>query len=74
MCETKAVVVAVSIHLLVAAIFNIYPAHTENKVGHHSEMNSRSPCKKDYKKYCLNGSERSFVIDEDIVGCNLFIF
>ena len=46
MRETKAVVVSVSMILLVAASFCIYQAHTEVKVGHHSEIKSQCPCKK----------------------------
>ena len=34
MCETKAVLVSISLILLVAASFGIYQARTENKVGH----------------------------------------
>ena len=37
-CETKAVVVSISLILLVAAGLCIYQAQTENKVGHHSEI------------------------------------
>ena len=69
MCETKAVVVSISLILLVAASFCMYQAHTEKKVGHHSEIKSESSCQKEYKKYCLNGGECYQVVDEDIVGC-----
>ena len=45
MCETKAVVVSISIIFsLVAASFCIYQAHTENKVGQHSKIKSQDPC------------------------------
>ena len=67
MCETKAVLVPTL--LLVAASFCIYQPHTENKVGHHSEIKSESPCEKEYKKYCLNGGERYYLDDEDAVSC-----
>ena len=70
MCQKKAVVVSLSIFLLVAASFCIYQAQTENKVGHHSEIKSESPCNKQYKKYCLNGGESYYLVDEDIVACN----
>ena len=70
MCETKAVVVSVSIILLVGASFCINPAHTENKVGHHSEIKSQGPSENEYKQYCLNGGECYYVVDEKIVGCN----
>ena len=70
MCEIKAVVVSISIILLVAASFCIYQAQTKNKVGHHSKMKSQGPCENEYKKYCLNGGERYYLVVEDIVGCN----
>ena len=53
MCEIKAVVVAISIILLVAASFCIYQAQTENKVGYHSKIKSQGTCENEYKKYCL---------------------
>ena len=68
MCEIKAVVVSISIILLVAASFCIYQAQTENKVGHHSKIKSQGPCENDYKKFCLNGGECYYLVDEDIVG------
>ena len=46
MCETKAVVVSISLILLVAASFCIYQAHIENKVGQHRVIKSESPCEK----------------------------
>ena len=70
MCETKAVVVSISLFLLVAEGFCIYQAQTENKVGHHSKIKSQSPCENEYKKYCLNGGECYYLVDEDFVGCN----
>ena len=70
MCETKAVVVSISLILLVAASFCIYEAQTENKVGHHSQIKSESPCEKEYKKYCLDGGECYYLVDEKIVGYN----
>ena len=70
MYKTKAVVVSMSIILLVAASFCIKQAHTENKVGHHSKINSKGPCENEYKKYCLNGGECYYLVDEDIVGYN----
>ena len=69
MCETKAVVVSISLILLVAASSCINQAHTENKVGHHSKIKSQSPCENEYEKYCLNGGESCNLVDEDIVGC-----
>ena len=70
MCETKAVVISISIFLLVAANFCIYQAHAENKVGHHSKFKSQGPCRNEYKKYCLNGGDCYYLVEEDIVGCN----
>ena len=70
MCETKAVVVSISLNLLVAASFSIYQDHIENKVGRHREIKSESPCEKEYKKYCMNGGECYYLVDEDIVACN----
>ena len=70
MCETKAVVVSISILLIVAASFCTYQAHTENKVGHHSKIKSRGPCENEYKKYCLNGGDCYYLVDEDIEDCN----
>ena len=70
MCETKAVVVSISKILLVVESFWIYQAQTENKVGHHSKIKSQGPCENEYKKYCLNGGECYYLVDEDIVGCN----
>ena len=57
MCETKAVVVSISKFLLVAASFRIYQAHTENTVGHQSEIKSQCPGKNEYKEYCLNSGQ-----------------
>ena len=70
MCEINAFVVSISIILLVAASFCIYQAQTENKVGHHSKIKSQGPCENEYKKYCLNGGECYYLVDEAIVGCN----
>ena len=70
MCETKTVVESESKILPVAASFCIYQAHTENEVEHHSKMKSQGPCENEYKKYCLNGVECYYVVDEDFVGCN----
>ena len=70
MCDTKAVLVSLSLFLMRAASFCIYRAHTENKVGHHSKVKSQCSCENEYKKYCLNVGEGFYLIDEDIVGCN----
>ena len=70
MCETKAVVVSISLFSLVAESFCIYQAQTENKVGHYSEIKSESPCNKEYKKYCLKGGECYYLVDQDVLACN----
>ena len=70
MCETKAVIASMSLILLVAASFGLYEAHTENKVGHHSKIKKQCPCENEYRKYCLNGGECYYLVDEDFVGCN----
>ena len=70
MGETKTVLVSLSLILLVAAMFFIYQALTENKVGHNSKIKSQGPCEKEHKKYCLNSGECYCVVDGDIVGCN----
>ena len=70
MCETKTVLVSISIVSLVAASFRIYQAHTEKRVGHHSKIKSQGPCENEYKKFCLNGGECHYLVDEEIVGCN----
>ena len=77
MCETKAVVASISLNLLVAGNFCIYQdqAHTENKVGT-TENNTIAKskvqvlAKTSYKKYCLNGGECYYLVDENIVVCN----
>ena len=40
MCETKAVLVSLSLFLLVAANFCIYQTHAEKEVGHHNKIKS----------------------------------
>ena len=70
MCAKKAVVVSIPLILLGAASFCIDQAHTENKVGQHREIKSESPCEKEYKKYCMNGGQCYYLVDEDIVACN----
>ena len=70
MCETKAVVVTLSLILLVAASFGINQAQTENKMGHHGKIKSQGPCKNYYTKYCMKDGGCYYLVDEDIVGCN----
>ena len=69
MCENKTVLI-VATFLLAANDFGIYQANPKKKVGNYSEIKSESPCGKEYKKYCLNGGEFYYLVDEDIVGCN----
>ena len=67
MCEIKNVLI-VAVLLLAAAGFYTYQVNP--KVGQHSEIKSESPCEKEYKKYCMNGGEGYYLVDEDIVVCN----
>ena len=67
MCENKTVL-AVAALLLVATGLCIY--QVKPKVGHHSENKSEGPCEKEYKKYCLNGGECFYLVDEYIVAGN----
>ena len=69
MCEVKIVLIVASL-LSAATGFGIYQAHTENKVGHHSIFKSQDPCENEYKKYCLNGGECYYLVEEDIIACN----
>ena len=68
MCETKAVLVLLSLVVPVAASFCIHQAHTGKTLGHHSGIESQNPCKNEYKKYCLSGGEWYYLVDEDILG------
>ena len=63
-------VIIVAALLLAVTGFLISLVNSEKKVGNHSEIKSESPCEKEYKKYCLNGGESSYLDDEDIVACN----
>ena len=67
MCEIKTVLIVAAL-LLAAAGYCMYQANP--KVGQHREIKSESPCKKEYKKYCMNGGECSYLVDQDIVACN----
>ena len=67
MCEVKTVLI-VAVLLLAATGFCI--KISENKVGHHSEIKTESPCGKQHKKYSLNGGELCYLVGEDLVGCN----
>ena len=39
-------------------------------MGLHSEIKSESPYGKKYEKFCMNGGECYYLIDEDILACN----
>ena len=69
MCEIKTVLIF-AVLLLAAAGFHTYQVISETKVGQHSEIKSESPCEKEYKKYCLNGGECYYRVDEDFIACN----
>ena len=70
MREMKTVLVPVFLILLVTASFGMYWVYPEEKVGQYSEIKSQNLCENEYKKYCLNGGECYYLIDENIVGCN----
>ena len=67
MCEIKTVLI-VAVLLIAAAGF--YTCQVNPKVEQHSEIKSGSPCEKEYKKYCMNGGECYYLVDEDIAACN----
>ena len=67
MCQIKTVIFVAAL-LLAATGFCIY--QVKPKVGHHSGIKSEGPCEKEYKKYCMNGGECYYLVDEDIVACN----
>ena len=68
MCQIKTVLIAAV--LLLAAAFCMNQVNLEKKkVGHNNHLKSESPWEKAYKKYCLNGGECYYLVDEDTVGC-----
>ena len=67
MCEIKTVIF-VAASLLAVTGFCIY--QVKPKVGRHSEIKTEGPCEKEYNKYCMNGGECFYLVDEDIVACN----
>ena len=69
MCEIKIVRIVAALLLAVTG-FCIYQTKTGEKVGHHSEIKSESPCEKEHKKYCMNGGECFYQVDEVIAACN----
>ena len=70
MCEMKTVLVSVCLIVLVTASFCMYWVYPEKNVGQYSEIKNQNPCENEYKKYCLNGGECYYLIEEDIVGCH----
>ena len=69
MCEIKTVLFVAAL-LFAATGFCIYQVNSEKKMGHNSHLKSESLCEKEYKKYCLNGSECYYLVDEKIAVCN----
>ena len=69
MCEIETVLIVAAL-LLAATGLCIYQVKTEKKVGQHSGIKSEGPRESEYKKYCLNGGECFYLVDEDIVACN----
>ena len=71
MWKTKTVPVSLSKSLLVAASLYICQVSTnaEKKLGNHQEIKSQSPCENQYKKFCLNGGESYYLVEEIFVGC-----
>ena len=67
MCQTKTFLTVEALLLAVTG-FCLYQVNP--KVGHHSEIKSEVPRQKVYKKYCLNGGEGYYLVDEDVVACN----
>ena len=69
MCEIKTVLIVAAL-LLTATGFWIYQVHSAKKVGHHSEIKSEFLCERKDKKYCLNGGDCYYLVDEDSLACN----
>ena len=67
MFELKTILMSVSKILLVTPSHWVYP---QKKYGQYSGIKSQNPCENEYKKYCLNGGERYYLNDEDVLGCN----
>ena len=70
LCETKTVLVFLSIFAIVALSFSICQACLEKKWGQYSNLKSQGPCKIENKKDCLKGGECYYLVDEDFVKCN----
>ena len=74
MCEMKTVLMSVCLMSLVTASFCMYWVYPEKNVGQYSEFKIQNPGENEYKKFCLNGGECYYLIDEEIVGCNCTSF
>ena len=69
MCEMETVIVSVCLILLVTASFCMYWVYPVKNVAQNSEIRFQNPFENEYKKYCLNGGERYYLSDEDVLGC-----
>ena len=67
MSDIKTVLI---VAVLLLAASGLYTYQVNPKVGQPSETKIESPCEKEYKKYCMNGGECYYLVDEDIVACN----
>ena len=67
MCEVKRVL---NVAALQSAATGFCTYQASPKVGHYSKIKSECPCEKEYEKYCMNGGECYYLVDEDIVACN----
>ena len=47
----------------------MYWVYPEKKLGQYSGVKIQNTCEIEYKKYCFNGGECFYLIDEDTVGC-----
>ena len=61
----KTVLVSVCLILLVTASFCMYWVYPEKNVGQNREIKIETPCENELKKYCLNGGECFYLIDQD---------
>ena len=68
MSETKTVLIVAAL-LLAAMGLCIYQVKTEKKWDTIAKSKVKVLAKK-YKKYCLNGGECFYLVDEDIAACN----
>ena len=69
MCEIKTVLFVAAL-ILAATGFCIYRVSSGKKVGHNSETKSESLCEKVHKKFCLNGGDCYYLVDEDVAACD----